>query len=70
MNAGAYGKEMKDIVLETTYMDRNGDIYKANNLEQQYPNLDLRIWDINLKSMKIETKSKCEEYLNAIINII
>ncbi|MBR2711931.1 MAG: hypothetical protein IKE89_05595 [Bacilli bacterium] len=30
----------------------------ANNLEQQYPNLDLRIWDINLKSMKIETKSK------------
>lgn len=36
MNAGAYGKEMKDIVLETTYMDRNGDIYKANNLEQQF----------------------------------
>ena len=30
----------------------------ANNLEQQYPNLDLRIWDINLKTMKIKFQSK------------
>ena len=27
MNAGAYGKEMKDIVLETTYIDMDGNIY-------------------------------------------
>lgn len=36
MNAGAYGKEMKDIILETTYMDRSGNIHKINNIEQQF----------------------------------
>ena len=36
MNAGAYGKEMKDIVLETTYMDRDGNIHKVNNMQQQF----------------------------------
>lgn len=36
MNAGAYGKEMKDIILETTYMDRSGNIHKLNNTEQQF----------------------------------
>lgn len=36
MNAGAYGKEMKDIVLETTYMDRDGNIHKLNNSEQKF----------------------------------
>lgn len=36
MNAGAYGKEMKDIVLETTYMDRDGNIYKLKNNEHKF----------------------------------
>ncbi len=27
MNAGAYGGEMKDVVLETEYLDENGEIY-------------------------------------------
>lgn len=36
MNAGAYGKEFKDIVLDTTYMDIDGNIYKINNKEQQF----------------------------------
>lgn len=36
MNAGAYGKEMKDIVAETTYMDRNGKIYKIQNDEHKF----------------------------------
>lgn len=30
MNAGAYGNEMQDIVLETTYIDRNLNINKIN----------------------------------------
>ena len=33
MNAGAYGKEMKDVVVSTKYMERNGKIKKIN-LEQ------------------------------------
>ena len=36
MNAGAYGKEMKDIVLETTYIDRDGNIHKINNSMHQF----------------------------------
>lgn len=31
MNAGAHGKEMKDVVTSITYMDRNGEIYKIKN---------------------------------------
>lgn len=33
MNAGAYGKEMKDVVVSTKYMEKNGKIKKIN-LEQ------------------------------------
>ncbi len=36
MNAGAYGSEFKDIVIETTCIDRNGNIFKLNNLEQKF----------------------------------
>ena len=34
MNAGAYGKEIKDIVLETRCMDYNGNIFTFSNKEQ------------------------------------
>ena len=30
MNAGAYGGEMKDVVLETEYLDENGEIYTVS----------------------------------------
>lgn len=30
MNAGAYGKEMKDLVVKTKYLDENGKIQKIN----------------------------------------
>ena len=36
MNAGAHGKEMKDIVTTVTYMDRNGQIYTIKNEEAQF----------------------------------
>jgi len=31
MNAGAYGGEMKDVVISTTYIDENGDILKTSD---------------------------------------
>ena len=31
MNAGAYGSEMKDIVLKTTYIDMEGNINTIYN---------------------------------------
>lgn len=36
MNAGAYGKEMKDIVLETTCINQEGQIIKLTNKEQEF----------------------------------
>lgn len=36
MNAGAYGKEMKDIVLETKIMDEDGNIHVISNKEHQF----------------------------------
>ena len=32
MNAGAYGSEFKDIVVETTCMNYNGEIFKMKNI--------------------------------------
>lgn len=36
MNAGAHGREMKDIVLSTTYMNEDGKIYELTNEEQEF----------------------------------
>lgn len=36
MNAGAHGKEMKDIVLKTKYMDLDGNLYEINNYNHQF----------------------------------
>lgn len=36
MNAGAYGNEMKDIVINTTYMDLDGNIKTINNAEHEF----------------------------------
>lgn len=36
MNAGAYGSEFKDIVIETTCMNLDGEIFTLNNEEQKF----------------------------------
>ena len=36
MNAGAYGSEFKDIVIETSYMDYDGNIFTINNEQQKF----------------------------------
>ena len=36
MNAGAYGSEFKDIVIETMCMDNNGNIIKLDNKQQKF----------------------------------
>ena len=36
MNAGAYGGEMKDVVIETTYCDLEGNIYTLNNEKHEF----------------------------------
>ena len=36
MNAGAYGKEIKDVVVSTKCMDFNGNIFYLTNEEQEF----------------------------------
>lgn len=36
MNAGAHGREMKDVVTAITYMDRNGEIHKIQNEQANF----------------------------------
>lgn len=73
MNAGAYGGEMKDVVVSTRYMDFNGDIYEIENNEHEFSyrhsrfttNTDEIILssEIKLQADDIENiKSKIAEY--------
>lgn len=36
MNAGAYGGEIKDVVIETTYIDKDGKLHTISNEEHQF----------------------------------
>lgn len=36
MNAGAYGSEIKDILVKTTCLDENGNIIELSNKEQEF----------------------------------
>lgn len=36
MNAGAHGKEMKDVITSITYMERNGEIHKIRNEQAEF----------------------------------
>ena len=36
MNAGAYGREMKDVVVSTKYMDYDGNIFEINNNAHEF----------------------------------
>ena len=74
MNAGAHGKEMKDIVKTVTYMDRDGNIKKIENSEAEfkYRNSifsykDYVIIETELelkKGNKEEISAKMQEYAN------
>jgi len=74
INAGAYGGEMKDIVMSTTYMDEDGNIFKINNNEHEfeYRNsiFSKKKWIILetnfrlYKGIQKQIKEKMEEYAN------
>ena len=59
MNAGAYGKEMKDIVISTRCMNKEGKIFELSNEEQ---NFEYRSSIFNQKEYIIlETKLKLQK---------
>lgn len=49
---------IRELINRLPMSDEYKDIYitLANNLEKQYPNMDLRIWHQNLKNLKVEEK--------------
>ena len=59
MNAGAYGGEMKDIVLEVTYIDYEGNIHTINNQECEFDYRYSRFF--KEKTIILETKLKLEQ---------
>ena len=59
MNAGAYGGEMKDIVLEVTYIDYEGNIHTINNQECKFDYRHSRFF--KEKAIILETKLKLEQ---------
>lgn len=62
MNAGAYGSEMKDVVIETTYMDESGEIYTIKNEEHEF---EYRKSIFSKKKwIVLETKIKLEKSTN------
>ena len=74
MNAGAYGKEFKDIVISTTCIDKNGRLIELSNIEQEFSyrhsaffENDLIILETKLllhKGRNKEIKEKVDEYLS------
>lgn len=72
MNAGAHGKEMKDIVVKTTYIDFEGNISTIDSIEQEFTyrksifkNRNWIILSVELElqyNNKEEIISKLEEY--------
>ena len=74
MNAGAYGKEMKDIVISTKCMNTEGEIIELSNKEQKFEyrssifnNKDYIILEAKLKLQKgkrEDIEKQMKEYLN------
>ena len=74
MNAGAYGKEMKDMVVSTKCMNREGKVFELSNEEQKFEyrssifnKKEYIILDTKLKlqsGKKEDIEQKMKEYLN------
>lgn len=77
MNAGAYGKEMKDIVVSTKYMQKDGKVKKINLEEHNFSyrnsifsKMDVVILETVIQveyGPKDEIQNKINEYMNSRI---
>lgn len=73
MNAGSYNKEMKDMIIQTKCIDKNGNIKVFLNSEQElsyrksiFQNNEYIILEVKLKLRK----GNCEEIENVMKNIM
>lgn len=61
MNAGAYGSEMKDIVIKTTYLDDKGNIKEFSNKEQNFDYRTSIFKENKYIILETELKLKCDD---------
>lgn len=54
MNAGAYGGEMKDVVLKLKAIDKKGNIREYSNEELNFKYRNSRVWDEGLIVLSVE----------------
>ena len=54
MNAGAYGGEMKDVVLKLKAIDKKGNIREYSNEELNFRYRNSRVWDEGLIVLSVE----------------
>ena len=70
MNAGAYGGEMKGVVISTTYIDKNGDIQKTSDHKFGYRTSifeDKKCVIIGSEiSLQPKDKEEIKEYMNEL----
>ena len=66
MNAGAYGTEFKDIVIETAALDKNGNLVKFNNEEQEFKYRSSIFKNNGYVIIETKLKLKTEENQNII----
>jgi UDP-N-acetylmuramate dehydrogenase len=62
MNAGAYGGEMKDVVVKVRVLDRNNEIREYTNEEMNFRYRNSRVWDEGLIVLGVELGLEVGEY--------
>ena len=70
MNAGAYGGEMKDVVISAEHIDKNGNlgIMSAEQMELGYRTSCYKKNDFIITSVTFKLKSESSENINAQMN--
>lgn len=62
MNAGAYGGEMKDVVLKLKAIDKKGNIREYSNEELNFRYRNSRVWDEGLIVLSVELELENGNY--------
>lgn len=62
MNAGAYGGEMKDVVMKVRALDKEGNIEEYTNKEMNFRYRNSRVWDEGLIVLAVELALEKGDY--------
>lgn len=62
MNAGAYGGEMKDVVIKVRVLDKNNEIKEYTNEEMNFRYRNSRVWDEGLIVLGVELNLEKGDY--------